>query len=314
MASTPPKSSPPAPSSPSSLSQKRSRSPLSLDLSSLPALSTPHPPSNTLLITRLSNPKIFHPASLATIREHLTSLAGGRINSFSPLKSMHRIIVSFLDEDAAIRVRQEIDGIALLPPQDGTENSEGSVTKCYFGEPTPLYTENEVKYLERPDQGRLFFISPPPSPPIGWEMKAEDPPNKEVHAGDLASKLQKLTSRMETPEMSPTDSGEEDDEKSRLFTANELHRLQRTRSATTGVNVLQVDGGDSPRKTRSRSSTLIYDPKAHGDSPALPAVMLETEDDDDVEFGDSSDIDLVGKEKPIMAHTARPPVELMQGL
>ncbi|RMD40683.1 hypothetical protein DV735_g4431, partial [Chaetothyriales sp. CBS 134920] len=201
---------------------------------------------------------------------------------------MHRIIVSFLDQDAAIRVRQEIDGIALLPPQDAAEGHEGTVTKCYFGEPTPLYTENEVKYLERPDQGRLFFISPPPSPPIGWEMKAEDPPNKEVHAGDLASKLQKLTSRMETPDMSPVDSGEEDDDKLRLHTADELLRLQRTRSATAG-NVMQIDGGESPLKTRSRSSTLIYDPKAHGDN-------------------------LIGKEKPIMAHTARPPVELMQGL
>ncbi|RMZ88778.1 hypothetical protein DV736_g3988, partial [Chaetothyriales sp. CBS 134916] len=309
---------PPPRSSPSSLSQKRSGSPLSLDLSSLPALSTPHPPSNTLLITRLSNPKIFHPASLATIREHITSLAGGRINSFSPLRSMQRIIVSFLDESAAVRVRQEIDGIALLPPQDRTESSEGSVTKCYFGEPTPLYTENEVKYLERPDQGRLFFISPPPSPPIGWEMKHEDAPNKEVHAEDLASKLQKLTARMETPETSPIDSGEEEDDRPRLHSVDELHRRQKTRSAAAvtaaGGNEMQVDDGESPRKMRSRSSTLIYDPKAHGDSPALPAVMLQTEDDDEVDPGESSDIDLMEKEKPIMAHTARPPVELMQAL
>ena len=55
---------------------------------------------------------------------------------------------------------------------------------------------------------------------------------------------------------------------------------------------------------RSRSSTLIYDPKAHGDSPHLPAVTLETEDDSEVELDDQT--------KSPMAHTSRPPVELME--
>jgi hypothetical protein len=59
----------------------------------------------------------------------------------------------------------------------------------------------------------------------------------------------------------------------------------------------------SPMKVRSRSSTLIYDPKAHGDSPGLPAVMVEAEEDSDVEL-DSGKVGL--------KHTARPPVELME--
>merc|ERR1711939_736893 len=103
--------------------------------------SHPAPPSNTLLITRLENPKIFHPASLATIRQHINELA--TLNSFSPLKSLCRIICSFYDTDSAIRVRQAIDGTPIL----GT-----SVAKCYFGEPTPI--GDEKKYLERPDAGR----------------------------------------------------------------------------------------------------------------------------------------------------------------
>ena len=129
-------------------------------------------------------------------------------------------------------------------------------------------------------------------------MKHEDPPNKEVHADDLASKLQRLTGKMDTPEASPTEAV---DPNKMQYTSDELHKMQKARSsAMAGLQ----EEGDSPKRMRSRSSTLIYDPKAHGDSPGLPAVMLETEDD--------ADMELPQKEKPILAHTARPPVELME--
>ena len=208
---------------------------------------------------------------------------------------MHRIIVSFFDEQAAIRVRQAIDGTAF----SGT-----SIAKCYFGEPTPIAAE--TKYLERPDAGRLFFISPPPSPPVGWEMRAEDPPNKHVHAEDLASKLSKLTGRLADADSSPPSSSPVDD--SRLqYTADELAtRLKAAPQQTQTPRSPVVGAGGSPKKVRSRSSTLIYDPKVHGDSPALPAVMLETEDDSDVELDDQP------PPKKILAHTSRPPLELME--
>lgn len=287
---TKPSDSPPLTGSPpSSLSKKRSRSPLSLDLTTLPPLTTPSPPSNTLLITRLSDPKIFHPASLATVRQHLNDIAP--LNSFSPLKSMQRIIVSFYDDDSAIRVRQAIDGTAF---------SEDSVAKCYFGEPTPV-GDAEKKYLDRPDAGRLFFISPPPSPPVGWEMRAEDPPNKQVHAQDLASKLKNLSGRLTDDYPSPT-------EDKPTFTAADLSAIKTTHhraALSEDMGTPRSPASGSPMKMRSRSSTLIYDPKAHGDSPALPAVMLETEDDSDVDLDE-------GPPRKILAHTPRPPVELME--
>lgn len=275
-----------ASSSPGGLSKKRSRSPLSIDLTSLPGLTSPAPPSNTLLITKLTDPKIFHPASLATIRQHIDSIAA--LNSFSPLKSMARIIVSFHSEQDCIKVRQEIDATAFTP---------SVICKCYFGEPTPI--DKETKYLERPDAGKLFFISPPPSPPVGWESKPEDPPNKEVHAEDLAAKLSKLTGKLDS-EDSPLDVNG-----NTQVTADELAKLK---SPTHRRNLSAVSDDHSPidgtPRIRSRSSTLIYDPKAHGDSPHLPAVTLETEDDSDVEL----DTEARGP----MAHTSRPPVELME--
>jgi hypothetical protein len=216
---------------------------------------------------------------------------------------MHRIIVSFQSEQDAIKVRQQIDGTAFL---------NNSIAKCYFGEPTPI--DQNTKYLDRPDAGRLFFISPPPSPPVGWEMRSEDPPNKEVHAEDLASKLQKLTGRMDVQAPSP-DSSPVDDKMQYTYTADELHKLKSARTAAfasvsedtagmgLGIGGQSPNSSNSPKRARSRSSTLIYDPKAHGDSPALPAVMLETEDDSEVELETS---------RPIPVHTARPPVELME--
>jgi hypothetical protein len=187
-------------------------------------------------------------------------------------------------------VRQEFDGAAILGQ---------TVAKCYFGEPTPI--GDEKKYLERPDAGKLFFISPPPSPPIGWEMKNEDPPNKQVHADDLALKLAKLTGKMtDNADGSPTD--ETSDSKT-LYTRDELQKLKTSKPPLAGVEE-QSPVRSSPKiGGRSRSSTLIYDPKVHGDSPGLPAVMLETEND--------SDIELEMPDKKIIAHTSRPPVELM---
>jgi len=197
---------------------------------------------------------------------------------------MHRIICSFYDEESCVKVRQEFDGRAFL----GT-----AIAKCYFGEPTPI--DNEKKYLEKPDAGKLFFISPPPSPPVGWESKEEDPPNKDVHADDLLAKLSKLTGKMDDRTESPAE---------QQYTSEELHKLKTNKIPALSGMSDDVSPSRSTPKGRSRSSTLIYDPKTHGDSPALPAVMLETEDDSEPE------LDSPGKQP--MAHTARPPVELME--
>jgi hypothetical protein len=128
-------------------------------------------------------------------------------------------------------------------------------------------------------------------------MRAEDPPNKEVHAEDLAEKLSKLTGKLETqtPEASPKD-------EKMVYTSEELAKLKTSRQIMAGMGEGETPSSPS-MKVRSRSSTLIYDPKAHGDSPGLPAVMVEAEDDSDVELDNG---------KGGLKHTARPPLELME--
>ncbi|KAK7229059.1 hypothetical protein V2G26_001229 [Clonostachys chloroleuca] len=230
------------------------KSNLTLDLSTLPPLSQPTPPSNTLIFTNLNDLAIFGADSLASIRDLISRTAA--IHTWAPLKSFRRIIVSFYDEEAAIKVRQVWDG----------ENVSGERIRVYFGQNTPLEVKDER--LALPDAGKLFFISPPASPPHGWEVRQEDAPNKLVHADDLALALAKLNRPTESPTLESP-----------------------------------VTPGDSrmPSTTRSRSSTLIYQPDDK--SPNMPAVVVEDMTDEPE--------GLSLETKAIMAHTSMPPVELM---
>jgi hypothetical protein len=256
------------PSPPSRVSSTRSskKSSLSLDLSNLPPLEPPTPPSNTLIFTNLQSLDVFRPDNLQTIRDLIAQISP--IHAWAPLKSFRRIVVSFFDEQSAINVRSIWDGEAIL----------GERCRVYFGQPTPI--DPRDSHLALPDAGKLFFISPPPSPPHGWEMKLEDAPNKVVHAEDLAEALARLRHQANAAGNSPA-------------------------SPTTGDGPLPSPGG---RQQRSRSSTLIFQPEEHGGSPNLPCIAVDDMTDEPDEF---SPIFSPDQAKPIMAHTARPPVELM---
>ena len=141
----------------------------------------------------------------------------------------------------------------------------GDIVKVYFGHATSI--EPKEEHLNLPDAGKLFFISPPPSPPHGWEVKMEDAPNKQVYAEDLAEALAKL------------------------------HHKPRTDLPASPVS----DGEDGAYRQRS-GSLVLYDPSEHGHSPNLPAISVEDM------TGEMSPISF---EKPILANTSRPPVELM---
>lgn len=254
----------PRPSRSSSTASSRSNRPnLTLDLSNLPPLEQPTPPSNTLLFTNLNNVDIFRPDKLQELRNLIARSA--TIHAFAPLKSFRRIVVSFYDVESAVSIRKIWDGEGIM----------GHRLRIYFGHPTPVNSGGKPDHLALPDAGKLFFISPPPSPPHGWEMRLEDAPNKMVHADDLASALAQLNADRKSASLDSFQSP-----------------------------VTPSDGGAG--RTRSRSSTLIYHPDTHGSSPGLPAVFVEDMTDEPEEMSP------LESSKPIMAHTARPPVELMQ--
>ncbi|CZT24657.1 related to inhibitor of calcineurin [Ramularia collo-cygni] len=246
----------------------RRRSPnLSIDLSSLPQLSTPAPPSNTLLITNLTTPAIFTAINLESITQAINAHAP--IHTFSPLKSMRRIIVTFHTVADAIAVRQLLDGETVL----------GDRIRVYFGANTRI-EDPQDQHLQAPKSSRLFFISPPPSPPMGWEMRNEGPPNKDVHAEDLASALANLTARPSADDaLYQQSSG----------TFAERKGSGRKRAATLGAG-----------------STVVYDPEEFGDSPDLPAIAVE---DTTMSPLPLTPVEGSGLK---LERTARPPVELME--
>lgn len=104
-------------------------------------------------------------------------------------------------------------------------------------------------------------------------MRLEGAPNKQVHADDLADALAKLH--------------------------HHAHPAAGMIGSGLESPVSPVDGS---RPTRSRSSTLIYQPGDHGSDLDLPAISVD-------DFADEPEPMMA--ERPILAHTARPPVELM---
>ncbi|KAH8153928.1 uncharacterized protein LAJ45_01695 [Morchella importuna] len=167
-----------SPTSPTRSRPSSRGSHLTLDLSSLPPLTQPAVPTNTLLITNLVNPETFNPVHLQQLREIID--ASAPVVYWSPLKSFRRIVCSFSSTEDAITVRQALDGETIM----------GDRTRVYFGEHTPIQPVDQ--HLQAPESKKLFFISPPPSPPHGWESKNEEPPNATIVAEDLAHALAKL--------------------------------------------------------------------------------------------------------------------------
>ena len=80
-----------------------------------------------------------------------------------------------------------------------------------------------------------------------------------------------------------------------------LHHRPRTDLPASPVS----DNGDGTGRARSGSSTTIYNPSEHGCSPGLPAISVE-------DLTGENEISPIEQEKPILAHTTRPPVELME--
>ncbi|KAG8531019.1 uncharacterized protein KY384_004376 [Bacidia gigantensis] len=243
--------------------------PLTLDLSALPALITPSPPSNTLLITNLNDPFLFHP-------------------------------------EAAISARQLLDGapstilLSQQPKPNQTSQQNPQVEsvdriRCYFGPHTPVsgVDEEADQHLKAPSTGKLFFISPPPSPPCGWESKEEDPPNKETHAWDLEQALASLGN-------GPGDIGGE--KGGEEVKATEVRKGQQPEEDEEMEGQSEVKEGDS--RAGSKSFTVFH-PKQHGSREDLPAVMVVDTSDGEEDGGDDG-------AKTVMTHTARPPVELME--
>lgn len=86
--------------------------------------------------------------------------------------------------------------------------------------------------------------------------------------------------------------------------AEALAKLHHRPSTDLPASPMSENEEGAGRK-RSGSSVTIYNPSEHGNSPHLPAIAVE-------DLTGQYEISPIEQEKPILAHTSRPPVELME--
>ncbi len=94
------------------------------------------------------------------------------------------------------RVRR-LNLLLVFPTTKGEYlRSEDFILRVYRAGPNPLISHDQdfpsQNYLRPPVVEKNFLISPPGSPPVGWEAIKEDPPNMTPLADDLIEALRKL--------------------------------------------------------------------------------------------------------------------------
>jgi len=143
-------------------------------------------PTNTLIITSLPL-AFFHPSVLDPLRAHFEKY--GELYTWAPLRAFARIIVVFWRVADAERLRQDCDNLMV-----GHDEASMRKLRIYRGDMTPILTSSDYidNHLQVPAQPKNFLISPPGSPPIGWEPVREEPPNTATLASDLIAALNKL--------------------------------------------------------------------------------------------------------------------------
>jgi hypothetical protein len=172
----------------------------------IPNAMPPSPPSspphstNTLIVPSLP-PSFFDPLVLHALRDLFTSY--GQLHSWAPLRGLGRIILVYWDERNAEDAKLGTDGLSLGTDSNvwvatvqhchlyWFESRPAFVMRVFRGAPTPTQATEPAR-LTVPPLEKNFLISPPGSPPVGWEPVIEDPPNRNTLASDLVEALRRL--------------------------------------------------------------------------------------------------------------------------
>lgn len=135
--------------------------------------------SNTLVVCGLDRSEF--PQISDTIKKPLVDKKLAIVH-WASLKGFQRIIAVFDTSEAATTA------LHVLKEQFPR-------IKLFYGVHTPI--DGHQEFLQLPDRGKLWLISPPPSPPADWESRPEEPPNTEVlfSADQLHDALQRMERR-----------------------------------------------------------------------------------------------------------------------
>ncbi|KPV75695.1 uncharacterized protein RHOBADRAFT_52730 [Rhodotorula graminis WP1] len=154
----------------------------------------PPAPTNSLILC-LPPSRVLDPL-LHLLHAHFAS-AYGTLHAWTPLVSFGRVVAVYATEDEAARAKGEMDGFVWEDEHERTVEHPQPL-RVYFGPTFPLdrlaylprtagHPPPASSLLEVPASGKNFLISPPGSPPVGWEQIEEDAPNRRTfHDGDAS--------------------------------------------------------------------------------------------------------------------------------
>lgn len=250
-------------------------------------------PSNTLILSgfsrsdfpaKLSSPANEEEESAASedapcltndIKQLITISNDIPIVHWGNLKSFGRVIVVFQTVQDAARAQ------LVLRASSSLADGPYANIKTHFGKHTPLYeAASDDPHLKLPDQGRLFFISPPPSPPAGWISQLESAPNTETFHSDLHQALSSLSEASHDTEVKAPDNSIPDSYSLDPFPSETVV------SPATGKLVRRVTlHKSSSTQSINAEDELVPTSSAHSEEPVSPSIadtptiVVEWDDD-----------------------------------
>ena len=174
---------------------------------------TPSPaaePTNTLVITQVPA-NFFQPIILQALRDFFAVY--GEITHWVPISCFARILLVYNGVGPVEQAKVNSDPLVIQPDHGCVLSSLSidirplnahlcrtpTVLRVYRAEPhRPLSPSSQVpddQFLKPPPLEKNFLISPPGSPPVGWEPIREHPPNSMTLAEDLVIALNRLKCR-----------------------------------------------------------------------------------------------------------------------
>ncbi|TDL18462.1 Calcipressin, partial [Rickenella mellea] len=137
----------------------------------------------------------FHPRVLDALRKYFE--VQGELYAWAPIRAFGRIVAVYYENEDAECAKQAYDHLTIEAPPGHIRTT----LRVYRADPTPITHPTSPSeetddfspfHLRPPAIERNFLISPPGSPPVGWEPIKEDPPNATPLAEDLITALRRL--------------------------------------------------------------------------------------------------------------------------
>ncbi|GAA5931797.1 uncharacterized protein JCM15063_001570 [Sporobolomyces koalae] len=243
-------------------------------------------PTNSLILVLPQ--LLFSPSLLPLFELHFGRY--GQMVSWTPLERLGRVLVVYDEVDDAANAKEEMDGFVWEDSEPGsstTKSEPPEALRVFFGPsiPLPIPTSLSSTLLAVPSTGRNFLISPPGSPPVGWEQLEEDAPNKQVwHESDepepvdlgqtfsphWADELVRALRFLSVDSDGPADSDADHIQLSDTAPTDDLH------SFSSKTQVILAPSTDSPRPAVVVSTPPISTPPSHNGTPPPGAARISS--------------------------------------